>query len=101
MSEGTNVQGDFGPRGFFSKDTFNSNKLVQIIFFYFLLDITILIDYRIKKNNMNTVISAGLYGISEHMYLLRDFTFLLIQVLSLSRRSRKIKLISFFAREKI
>ena len=33
------------------------------------------------------VISTGSYGIFEHVYLLRDFTFSFIQVLSLSRRS--------------
>ena len=54
MSKGTNVQGtvvqgDFGPRRLLSKEAFTSDKLAQIISFYSLLDITILIDYKITK----------------------------------------------------
>ena len=54
-----------------------------------------------KKLMPKAVIFTGLYGNSEHVYLSRDFTFSLIQVLSLSRRSGEIKLISFFAGEKL
>ena len=55
MVQGTVVQGDFGPRRLLSKEAFTSDKLAQIIFFYFLLDITILIDYNMTKNNMNSL----------------------------------------------
>ena len=47
------------------------------------------------------VISAGLYGIFEHVYLSRDFTISKIQVLSWSRRLGGIKLLLFFAEKKI
>ena len=43
--QGTVVQGDIGPRRLLSKEVFTSDKLAQIIFFYFLLNITINIDY--------------------------------------------------------
>ena len=53
--QGTAVQGDFGPRRLLSKEAFTIDKLAQIIFLYFQLDVTISIDYRMKKkNNMNS-----------------------------------------------
>ena len=58
----TYVQGDLGPRGQISKGQsykeilvrgdFCPRKLLPVL--YFLLDITILIELRIKKNNMNS-----------------------------------------------
>ena len=58
-SKGTNVQEtvvqrDFGPRRLLSKEAFISDKRAQIISFYSLLDITILIDYKMAKNNMKS-----------------------------------------------
>ena len=47
--QGTVFQGDFGPRRLLSKEAFTSDKFAQIIFFYSLLDITILIDYKITE----------------------------------------------------
>ena len=46
--QGTVVQGDFGPRRLLSKEAFTGDKLAQIIF-YSLLDVTILIDYKMTK----------------------------------------------------
>ena len=46
--QGTVVQGDFGPRRLLSKEAFTIDKLAHIIF-YSLLDITILIDYKMTK----------------------------------------------------
>ena len=64
----TFVRGDHGPRGqmskgqlskeilvrgdFLSKEAFTSDKLAQIISFYSLLDVTILIDYKMTKKIM-------------------------------------------------
>ena len=48
-----------------------------------------------------TVFCTGSHGNFDHVYLSRDFTVSVIQVLSLSRRSGEIKLTSFFAGEKI
>ena len=43
--------------GLLSKEAFTSEKLAQIIFSYFLLEVTTFIDYRIsKKNNVNSLI---------------------------------------------
>ena len=48
------VQGDFGPRRLLSKEAFTSDKLAQF-FFYSVLDVTIVIDYKMtKKNDMNS-----------------------------------------------
>ena len=52
--QGTVVQGEFGPRRLLSKEAFTSDKLAQLIFLYSLLDITILIDIKMTKNNMNS-----------------------------------------------
>ena len=41
------VQGDYCPRGLLSKEVFTSEKLAQIIFSSFLLEVTTFIDYRI------------------------------------------------------
>ena len=54
MVQGTNVQetdvqGGFGPRRLLSKEAFTSDQLAQITFFYSLLDIMILTDYRKTK----------------------------------------------------
>ena len=45
--QGTVVQGDFGPRRLLSKEAFTIDKLTPM--FFFLLDITILIDYKMAK----------------------------------------------------
>ena len=47
--QGTVVQGGFGPRRLLSKEAFTSDQLAQITFFYSLLDIMILTDYRKTK----------------------------------------------------
>ena len=52
MVQGTAVQGDFGPRKLLSKEDFTSDKLAQINFFHSLLDITIVIDYKMTKKNL-------------------------------------------------
>ena len=49
LSKDTLVQGDFGPRRLLSKKALTRDKLAQIIFFYSLLDITILIDDKMTK----------------------------------------------------
>ena len=46
------VQGDYCPMGLLSKEAFNSEKLAQINFSYFLLEVTTFIDHRISKNIM-------------------------------------------------
>ena len=57
LSNDTVVQGDYCPMGLLSKEVFTSEKLAQIIFSYFLLEVTRFIDYRIsKKNNVNSLI---------------------------------------------
>ena len=49
LSNDTVVQGDYCPMGLLSKEAFTSEKLVQINFSYFLLEVTTFIDYRISK----------------------------------------------------
>ena len=46
LSNDTVVQGDYCPMGLLSKEAFTSEKLAQIIFSYFLLEVTTFIDYR-------------------------------------------------------
>ena len=52
FSNDTVVQGDYCPMGLLSKEAFTSEKLAQIIFSYFLLEVTTFIDYRISKKIM-------------------------------------------------
>ena len=52
LSNDTIVQGDYCPMGLFSKEAFTNEKLAQINFSYFLLEVTTFIDYRISKKIM-------------------------------------------------
>ena len=52
LSNDTVVQGDYCPMGLLSKEAFTSEKLAQINFSYFLLEVTTFIDYRISKKIM-------------------------------------------------
>ena len=57
LSNDTVVQGDYCPMGLFSNEAFTNEKLAQINFSYFLLEVTTFIDYRIpKKNNVSSLI---------------------------------------------
>ena len=52
LSNDTVVQGDYCPMRLLSKEAFTSEKLAQINFSYFLLEVTTFIDYRISKKIM-------------------------------------------------
>ena len=52
LSNETIVQGDYCPMVQLSKEAFTSEKLAQIEFSYFLLEITTFIDHRISKKIM-------------------------------------------------
>ena len=61
MTELSEVRGDYCSMRLLSKEAFTSDKLAQITYFYFLLNITILIDYIIKKNYMNNHCVSNLH----------------------------------------
>ena len=63
--QGTVVQGDFGPRKLLSKEAFTSDKLAQIILFYSLLDLTILIDYKMTKNIIWTALNVANFFLGQ------------------------------------